>query len=1160
MKRNHKRVISTLLIMLLISTQPAVMAWADSAVPADHLLGDDEKTGKKTEYATPADADQKDKDAPKSDDAPKGDETVIRWEFVDDDNLSRGELSLIGVSPENRADFDTVVSMLPEQVRAEIEEAGEVTLPIADWSCSEYQQDEDGEWPFTGEYEFIAELPEGYVCEPPISVLVTLGGAMVNTINDRFTIDGLRYKELGPDTVQLIGYDGAKPVGTLVIPDKVRKPSNGREYQVASIGHNAFQDCSDLTGDLVIPDTVTEIGDNAFEGCHFTGELTLSDSLVTIGEDAFYECGFTGQLVLPPTLVRVDDNAFAETTFSGQLILPEKLNYLGAFVFYDCNFTGDLIIPDGVTIIEQGAFSGNSFTGTLTLPKKLKGIGRASFRKSGFTGELNIPDTVTDIGYSAFYECGFTGELVLPDGLTSIGPYAFTDCSKLTGRLSIPAEITSIGDYAFDNTGFTSFDTTKQEIADLLYASGVDKNKIKVGNQPYQPASSPQKFSEGDMDYQVIGSDTVALTGYNGNSDTDISIPDKVTDPVSRTTYSVTQIGSSAFRYKEITGTLHLPNTLVSIGDYAFSYNKFSGTLSLPNTLVSIGENAFHENRFTGDLTIPVSVSYMGLGAFDSAGFSGDLTIEGKLTRLEDYVFFECGFTGALSLPDTLTYIGGAVFRDCGFTGSLQLPAGITYIEDSSFFNCSSFTGTLQFPAGVNYIGDYSFFNCSGFTDALQLPAEVNYIGGYSFFNCGGFTGTLQLPKPITEIGEKAFYGCDGLDSAHLGPNVQKLGAQVFPESLPLSTDSPRVQLLINTYLNQNAIADTFWDGNEDVPDGAVATIKTDTTVTGDRRIGTEAVITVPSGGILTVDGKLTVDGNLVVNGTIFAEGTLIINGSLSGSGILIIGKNGRVEGDASGCRVEYQEDLEDIESAKKMIESQIYTTEQESAGDEAAVKGRLFEAIEAIPGFGDTGVTVGELKITTFVPASEGTSDRPDGMDGSFAFTLLLSKGNSKGGAGGAGTIRARGYSYIPGGRPSGSNDGEDYGSNAVNPDILRGTWERTETGIWKFRQTGGAYAVSRWGMVDGLWYYFDGEGRMLTGWQFINNQWYYLCREEDSKTKTGLKEGAMATGWHYDPIYQAWFYLDTSGAMAVGQKVIDGKQYYFNPDSDGTRGALKS
>ena len=1120
MKRKYTRVISALLAVLLISTQSAVMTWADSMVPADHLLGGDEYIGKKTGYATPSDAEQKDEDALKPDDTPKDDEIpsteipsteipshenltdgkqpeyentekmVVRWEFVDDENLSGGELSLIGVSPENRADFDTVVSMLPEQVRAEIEEAGEVTLPIADWNCQEYQQDKDGEWPFTGEYKFIAELPEGYVCEPPISVLVTLGGAMVNTINDRFTIDGLRYKELGPDTVQLIGYDGEKPVGTLIIPDKVRKPSNGREYQVASIGHNAFQDCSDLTGDLVIPDTVTEIGDNAFEGCHFTGELTLSDSLVTIGEYAFYECGFTGQLLLPPTLVRVDDYAFAETTFSGQLILPEKLNYIGELAFYECHFTGDLIIPDGVTIIEYGAFSGNSFTGTLTLPKKLKEIGRESFCK-----------------------CGFTGELVLPDGLTSIGLYAFKDCSKLTGRLSIPDGITSIESGAFSNTGFDGFDTTKQEIADMLYDSGIGEDKITVGNQPYHHTQLPPVsfFQDGNMTYQIIGSDTVALTDYNGNSDTDISIPDKVTDQASGTTYSVTQIGSWAFRYKKITGSLHLPNTLVSIGDNAFFNNKFSGTLSLPNTLVSIGDYAFGKNRFTGDLTIPVSVSHMGAGAFNSAGFTGNLTIEGKLTKLEDYAFFECGFTGALSLPDTLTYIGFAVFKDCGFTGSLQLPAGITYIEAGSFYNCSS------------------------------------------------FTGALQLPKPITEIGEKAFYGCDGLDSAHLGPNVQKLGAQVFPEALPLSTDSPQVQILINTYLNQDAIADTSWDGKEDVPDGAVATIKQDTTITGDRRIGTEAVITVPSGGILTVDGKLTVDGNLVVNGTIFAEGTLIINGSFSGSGTLIIGKNGRVEGDTSGCRVEYQEDREDIESAKKMIESQIYTTEQDSAGDEAAVKGRLFEAIEAIPGFGDTGVIVGELKITTFVPASEGTSDRPDGMDGSFAFTLLLSKGNSKGGAGGAGTIRARGYSYIPGGRPSGSNDGEDYGSNAVNPDILHGTWERTETGIWKFRQTGGAYAVSRWGMVDGLWYYFDGEGRMLTGWQYINQQWYYLCTEEDTKTKIGLKEGAMATGWHFDSAYQAWFYLGTDGAMAIGQREIDGKRYYFNPESDGTKGALQ-
>ena len=138
--------------------------------------------------------------------------------------------------------------------------------------------------------------------------------------------------------------------------------------------------------------------------------------------------------------------------------------------------------------------------------------------------------------------------------------------------------------------------------------------------------------------------------------------------------------------------------------------------------------------------------------------------------------------------------------------------------------------------------------------------------------------------------------------------------------------------------------------------------------------------------------------------------------------------------------------------------------------------------------------------------------------------------------------------------------NRSSSGGGAAENTDILRGAWERTETGIWKFRQTNGVYAAGRWGIVDNLWYYFDGEGRMLTGWQFINNQWYYLCTEEDTKTKAGLKEGAMATGWHYDPAYQSWFYLGTDGAMAVGWKEIDGKRYYFNPESDGARGALQS
>lgn len=225
------------------------------------------------------------------------------------------------------------------------------------------------------------------------------------------------------------------------------------------------------------------------------------------------------------------------------------------------------------------------------------------------------------------------------------------------------------------------------------------------------------------------------------------------------------------------------------------------------------------------------------------------------------------------------------------------------------------------------------------------------------------------------------------------------------------------------------------------------------------------------------------------------------------------------------------------------------------------------------IPGFSATGVNAGEITVTSFTPAETGTN-------GSFAFGVLLSKGDSSDKATGSGSIDA---AY------RGSSSGGGGGGSYTNPDILRGTWERTDTGIWMFRQTGGDYAKSRWGLIGGLWYYFNPDGHMLTGWQLVNGQWYYLYTAEDAVraagagagadagvsagadagadagangvsagVHAGIKEGSMKTGWHYDARYQRWFWFDGSGAMATGWREIDGVWYYFNPEADGTMGAL--
>ena len=201
---------------------------------------------------------------------------------------------------------------------------------------------------------------------------------------------------------------------------------------ITKIPENAFNKCDNLTGNLVIPNTVTEIGVSAFSECkNLTGALILPNSVTKIGDGAFRSCsGFT-TLKLSETLSVIPDHAFYNcSSLSGNLVIPNSVIEIGSYAFSSC--TG--------------------FNGTLTLSSNLKTIGaKAFFKCSGFTGYLTLPNSVTTIGDSAFYGCsGFTN-LKLSDALSAILEYAFGGCTNLSGELVIPASVTEIGMYAFQS-------------------------------------------------------------------------------------------------------------------------------------------------------------------------------------------------------------------------------------------------------------------------------------------------------------------------------------------------------------------------------------------------------------------------------------------------------------------------------------------------------------------------------------------------------------------------------------------------------------------------------------------------------------------------------------------------------------------------------------
>ena len=96
-------------------------------------------------------------------------------------------------------------------------------------------------------------------------------------------------------------------------------------------------------------------------------------------------------------------------------------------------------------------------------------------------------------------------------------------------------------------------------------------------------------------------------------------------------------------------------------------------------------------------------------------------------------------------------------------------------------------------------------------------------------------------------------------------------------------------------------------------------------------------------------------------------------------------------------------------------------------------------------------------------------------------------------------------------------------------------GKWVKTGS-QWKYQNYDGSYVKNCWKLIKNLWYHFDANGIMQTGFLTLNGKTYYL-----------QSSGAMKTGWQ--KISNTWYYFDGSGAMVSnGWKWINSKCYYFD------------
>ena len=371
------------------------------------------------------------------------------------------------------------------------------------------------------------------------------------------------------EEVLLLGYLGSEK--DIDIPEGVTR-----------IVDDAFREDDIIS--VKLPESLTAIGDSAFENCYTLKEVYNNSSLDISAESDEY--GYVARYAVKVYTPEDQESAFDEKGFA--------IDEDGVLRGYNGSETA-VTIPDSVTSITDYAFYGNTNITSVTIPAGVTSIGSSAF--SGCSNLENVifaeGSQLTSIGSSSFSGCSSLTSIEIPVGVTSIEYHAFSECSRLTS-IDIPAGVTSIGNYAFEDCS---------SLESVSFAEGSELTSI--GGYAFYVCSSL----------------------------TSIEIP-----------AGVTSIGDWTFGYCSSLKSIEIPEGVTSIGDYAFYGCSSLTSIEIPAEVTSIEESAFGYCSNLKSVTFAEGsqLASIGRSAFYRCSSLTSIEIPAGVTSIGDYVFEFC--------------------------------------------------------------------------------------------------------------------------------------------------------------------------------------------------------------------------------------------------------------------------------------------------------------------------------------------------------------------------------------------------------------------------------------------------------------------------------------------------------------------------------------
>lgn len=205
---------------------------------------------------------------------------------------------------------------------------------------------------------------------------------------------------------------------------------------------------------VIIPDGVTSIGNEAFEHCTSLTNVIIPDGVISIRRYAFRGCVSLKNITIPNSVTSIGDFAFKGCTSLTSVTIPNSVTSIESWAFSGCESLTNVTIPNGVTSIRDSAFYNCTALTSVAIPNSVTFIGSFAFAYCTSLTSITIPDSVTSIEWSAFRGCTSLTSVTL-NSAAYIGDWAFKDCASLES-VTIPDSVNCIRESVFENCGLIS--------------------------------------------------------------------------------------------------------------------------------------------------------------------------------------------------------------------------------------------------------------------------------------------------------------------------------------------------------------------------------------------------------------------------------------------------------------------------------------------------------------------------------------------------------------------------------------------------------------------------------------------------------------------------------------------------------------------------------